>query len=97
MSHTCHAIQCDKRIPAKMFMCRNHWFMVPKEFRDRVWAAYRPGQEDDWKITDEYAVVAKLSICAVATKEGRHVTGEEDALTMYDFFAPEADTHQDKV
>jgi hypothetical protein len=25
-----------------MFMCKRHWFMVPKTLRDEVWLHYRP-------------------------------------------------------
>jgi hypothetical protein len=25
-------------------MCRSHWYLVPKQIRDRVWATWRSGQ-----------------------------------------------------
>jgi hypothetical protein len=25
-------------------MCRSHWYTVPKELRDQVWATWRSGQ-----------------------------------------------------
>lgn len=84
MSHTCHAIGCEKRVPPTMFMCKSHWFKVPKFLRDGIWATYRPGQCDDWNITPEYAEVAKQSIVAVAEKEGRTVDPQCDELQMYD-------------
>jgi hypothetical protein len=43
--HTCHAAGCSTPVPPKMFMCRRHWFMLPKVMRDAVWATYVPGQE----------------------------------------------------
>lgn len=49
MAHTCHAIGCSKKVPPAMFMCKSHWFRVPKFLRDGIWATYRPGQEKDWK------------------------------------------------
>lgn len=53
--HLCHAIGCTVPVPRKMFMCRRHWFMVPRDDRDLVWALYTPGQESDWsKVTPEY-------------------------------------------
>lgn len=37
----CPIDDCD-RLPADdHLMCRRHWFMVPKELRDEVWAAWR--------------------------------------------------------
>lgn len=89
MSHTCHAIECTRQVPAKMFMCKRHWYMVPSTLRHLVWKYYRPGQEDDWQITQEYADVAKRAVIAAAEKEGLTVTGEEEELALYDFFAPD--------
>lgn len=54
MSHTCHAIGCDIPVPPKMFMCRTHWYMVPKHDRDLVWMLYRGGQEVDKNPSHEY-------------------------------------------
>jgi len=53
-----------------MWGCRKHWFMVPKAIRDRVWEAYRVGQEDDWQPSREYLLAAKDAVIAVANKEG---------------------------
>jgi len=46
VSHTCHAMGCELEVPRSMFMCRKHWFMIPKDMRDMVWALYQPGQEE---------------------------------------------------
>jgi hypothetical protein len=45
-----------------MFMCRRHWFKLPKSIRDRVWATYRPGQEITKDPSDEYMDVANKAI-----------------------------------
>ena len=56
--HTCHAIDCTTPVPRRMFMCRRHWGMLSKEDQNAVWAAYTPGQENDWsKVTMEYLTV----------------------------------------
>lgn len=70
MPHTCHATGCTKAIPPEMFMCKKHWFMLPKRIRDRIWQTYRPGQCDDWQITSEYAEAAKEGVRFVASAEG---------------------------
>ena len=45
MTHTCHAPGCRTAVPPKMFACRPHWFALPRQLRDAIWATYRPGQE----------------------------------------------------
>lgn len=67
--HTCHAKDCTKRTPEAMFMCRPHWFMVPKAMRDEIWRLYVPGQEISKTPTREYVEAAKKAIDAVAKKE----------------------------
>lgn len=71
MSHVCHAEQCNVPVPPKMLMCRCHWFMVPKQLREAVWAEYRPGQEIDKQPTDAYMEVQRAAVRAVADREGR--------------------------
>lgn len=70
-SHTCHAEGCEIRCPPAMFMCRPHWFSLPKYLRDAVWAVYIPGQERRMDPSDEYLEVARNAIEWLATKEGR--------------------------
>lgn len=67
--HTCHAKGCDKPVPPRMFMCRPHWYMIPKKDRDRLWAVYVPGQERRKDPTDEYLEVAHELVELVAAKE----------------------------
>lgn len=43
--HRCHWPECRRAIAPKLWGCRQHWFALPKEIRDRIWRAYRPGQE----------------------------------------------------
>lgn len=75
MSHCCHAVRCQVEIPPKMLMCRRHWFMVPKDLRDRVWAAYRAGQEVDKAPSTAWHEAATEAIRAVAAKEPRSHDG----------------------
>lgn len=44
--HACHAQGCPKKVPPSIFMCKRHWFMLPKAMRDAIWDKYVPGQED---------------------------------------------------
>lgn len=45
MSHKCHWPNCGRNVPPAMWGCKQHWFMLPKNLRDRIWATYRAGQE----------------------------------------------------
>jgi len=71
VQHTCHARRCNRVVPEKMLMCKPHWFMVPRELRDRVWATYRAGQEIDKSPSEEWHQAAGAAIAAVASRETR--------------------------
>lgn len=68
--HTCHAKNCIRVVPPRMFMCVRHWRMVPRLLQTRIWAAYIPGQEIRKDPTVGYLSVAHEAIEAVAEKEG---------------------------
>lgn len=57
--HHCHWPGCTKQVPPAMWGCYKHWMKLPKYLRDRVWAAYRPGQEKDMKPSESYLTVAR--------------------------------------
>lgn len=88
MSHRCHATGCKTPVPPAMFMCKPHWFRVPKAMRDRIWATYRAGQCDDMNPSDAYCEAAKAAVIAVAQKEGR-----EPDTTLYDLFLADGGSH----
>jgi len=69
--HRCHAIDCTTQVHPRMLMCRRHWYMVPKDLRDRVWREYRDGQERTKRPSEAYLAAAKAAIEAVASREGR--------------------------
>lgn len=57
-NHHCHWPGCERQVPPAMWGCRQHWFALPKYLRDKIWGAYRPGQEIDKRPSDEYLAVA---------------------------------------
>ena len=57
--HTCHWPGCKKQVPPAMWGCKPHWFSLPKRLRDRIWATYRPGQEEDLNVSEAYLETAK--------------------------------------
>lgn len=68
--HTCHARGCEVAVPPRMFMCKRHWYMLPKPMRDAVWDAYVPGQERRMDPTDAYFAVTHDAIEWLAAQEG---------------------------
>lgn len=79
--HTCHATDCTSPVPPEMWGCKKHWFMVPREIRNRIWATYRIGQCDDLNPSMEYCQAAKDAVIAVAKVEGR-----QPDTRLYDAF-----------
>jgi len=77
MSHQCHARGCTIPVPPEKLMCRDHWFMVPKNIRDAVWANYRAGQCDDKRPSKNWHEAADAAIGFVALREGHKVTVAE--------------------
>ena len=57
--HHCHWPGCPRSVPPAMWGCYEHWMRLPKHLRDKVWAAYRPGQEIDMRPSREYLDVAE--------------------------------------
>jgi len=44
--HTCHWPGCEAKVPPAAWGCRRHWYKLPIGIRNKIWAAYRTGQED---------------------------------------------------
>lgn len=42
MNRKCPAPGCEERVgPGPSFLCRRHWFTVPKDLRNRIWQLYK--------------------------------------------------------
>jgi len=41
---SCPVLGCGEQIDTSRLMCRRHWYRVPKQLRDQVWATWRSGQ-----------------------------------------------------
>lgn len=57
-AHHCHWTGCTKQVPPAMWGCKKHWFMLPASLRNKIWAAYEPGQEIDGTPSAKYLEVA---------------------------------------
>jgi hypothetical protein len=40
----CPVPSCHRPIDPSRLMCRDHWYLVPKPLRDRIWATWRSGE-----------------------------------------------------
>jgi hypothetical protein len=58
MAHHCHWPGCSAVVPPSMWGCRQHWYLLPIELRNKVWKAYVRGQEITKTPSDEYIKVA---------------------------------------
>jgi hypothetical protein len=58
-SHHCHWPGCERQVPPARWGCTSHWYALPKHLRDRIWQAYRPGQEDTATPSREYLAAAR--------------------------------------
>ena len=65
VEHSCHARGCETPTSPRMFMCRRHWMMLPKVFKDAIWANYTPGQERRKDPTPAYLEAAKAAVDAL--------------------------------
>lgn len=64
--HTCHWPGCEEQVPPAMWGCKTHWLRLPKRIRDRIWAAYEPGQETTMTPSEEYMEAAKAAQAWIA-------------------------------
>lgn len=44
--HECAAQGCTQRVTNDMLMCKHHWFKVPSDIRNKVWATWRNVKHD---------------------------------------------------
>lgn len=57
--HHCHWPGCDATVPPAAWGCRKHWYKLPLALRNKIWAAYRPGQEETKTPSRRYVEVAR--------------------------------------
>ncbi len=58
LKHACHWPGCEKEVPPALWGCKPHWFRLPRELRNRVWATFIPGQEITKTPSEAYMAVA---------------------------------------
>lgn len=60
--HHCHWPGCPELVKPAFWGCKRHWYLLPKPIRDRIWAAYRPGQEIDKNPSSAYIQAFRAAI-----------------------------------
>lgn len=69
--HVCHWPGCEQQVPPAMWGCKAHWFALPLALRNKIWKAYRPGQEIDMRPSEAYLEAARAVQDWIATEQGR--------------------------
>jgi hypothetical protein len=54
----------------RQLMCKRHWYMVPKELRDRVWETARRMWADDEDGLEDWIEAKDAAIAVVEMREG---------------------------
>lgn len=70
--HKCFAVGCDRQVQAIYLMCRQHWFMVPKDVQNAIWATVGKAVN-----LEAYRNAVADAVVAVARKEG---LGEDEIM-----------------
>lgn len=60
-NHHCHWPGCDTEVKPALWGCKRHWYSLPKAIRDRIWNAYKPGQERSKTPSTEYVAAARAA------------------------------------
>lgn len=46
-------------MPAALWGCREHWYKLPLALRNKIWASFRPGQEESKTPSRAYVDAAR--------------------------------------
>jgi hypothetical protein len=76
-THHCHWPGCTEQVPPAKWGCREHWYRLPIGIRNKIWGAFRPGQEIDGNPSLAYIRAAREAQDWIMRKGGGRVTSEE--------------------
>jgi hypothetical protein len=77
MTHTCHAPHCTRAVPPHMYACSEHWYALPKVYRDAVWRVYVPGQERRKDPSPSYMAVQRAACAYLVFKPHDEIAAAE--------------------
>lgn len=69
----CAIKRCSCQIDPSRLMCSSHWYMVPKELRDQVWATWRSGQG---AFTSQHREAVRRAVIAVLITIGENAPSQ---------------------
>lgn len=79
--HPCHWPGCDLRVSPAQWGCRKHWYRLPQGIRNRIWAAFKPGQEKTKTPSAAYIAAAREAQDWIREHGGSFV-GHSEGLTQ---------------
>jgi hypothetical protein len=62
-AYRCPVSGCTEQVDPSRLMCRGHWYRMPRQLRDLVWATWRSG---DGALSSEHLEAVCLAISAAA-------------------------------
>jgi hypothetical protein len=63
----CHVPHCNEQIDPSRLMCRRHWYRVPKQLRDQVWATWQSGRGT---LSSEHQSAVRMAVSACRDRTG---------------------------
>ena len=60
-AYRCPVSGCREQLDPSRLMCRSHWYQLPRQLRDLVWATWRSGEG---ALSSEHLEAVRLAICA---------------------------------
>lgn len=57
-TYKCWADGCKGVLPGRMFMCKHHWEMIPKEIQLWIWISHREKNGKSWSRAARSAIDA---------------------------------------
>lgn len=87
MSHHCHALNCEAKVPPSMHMCAPHWRLVPRKLQADLWASYVVGQEQRKDPSPQYLRAAAACVRSVAEREGWSEEDIDHEVGLYEAWA----------
>lgn len=84
MTHTCHAHGCTTPVPARLFVCVDHWRTLRQPLKSAIWREYVPGQESRKDPTARYLCVQQRAVAELAFKPNDEAAAQISAHYMWE-------------
>lgn len=66
--HKCHWPSCSIDVAPARWGCRGHWYSLPQGIRNKIWAAYKAGQEETKTPSRRYVEAAQEAQAWIADR-----------------------------